>query len=100
MKKYTIVLEDGTEIVDLELNGNNFISHSHIDKSIFENNLGSVLIVDENAVEKHGNMILTRFDYVENDTWFALRDVSDNEMFLAKLRADIDYIAMMTDVEF
>ena len=45
---YSIKLSDGTEIKNLELNGNNFISDIIIDETLFENNLDKVTIKDEN----------------------------------------------------
>lgn len=44
---YSVKLADGTEIKNLELNGNNFISDTIIDEAIFENNLDKVTILEE-----------------------------------------------------
>jgi len=49
---YSIRLNDGTVINDLELNGNNFIPESTINKTIFENNLGKVIITDNDGNEE------------------------------------------------
>ena len=43
-KIYTVTLADGTTIDNLTLNGNNYISKTKIDKSIFEGNCHSVMI--------------------------------------------------------
>lgn len=43
---YSVKLADGAELKNLKLNGNNFISDTIIDESIFENNLDKVSIID------------------------------------------------------
>ena len=49
---YSIRLNDGTEIKNLELNGNNLIPESAVDKAIFENNLDKVIITNDNGDEE------------------------------------------------
>jgi hypothetical protein len=46
---YSVKLSDGTEIKNLELNGNNFIPDTIIDETVFENNLDKVTIIDEDG---------------------------------------------------
>ena len=41
-KIYKITLTDGTVINDLKLNGNNFISSTEIEESVFDGNLLTV----------------------------------------------------------
>jgi hypothetical protein len=53
---YNVKLADGTEIKSLELNGNNFITDTIVDESVFENNLDKVTIIDEGGnVEELNN---------------------------------------------
>lgn len=53
---YSIKLADGTIIDNLELNGNNYISNSIVDKNIFVDNLKKVTITDvEGNVEELNN---------------------------------------------
>lgn len=99
-KIYTITLEDGTLLEDLRLNGNNFISDKKIDASVFDGRLGRVIINDGESDEIHTNMALVQVDKMGDEYWFVLRDVSAEEIANAKLRADLDYLAMMTDIEF
>lgn len=96
---YKITLADGTEISGLRMNGNNFISSAKITKDIFEDNLSSVIISDGRNEEEHGQMELVQITTTENEYWFVLRDVTPDELYLAKLRADIDYVGMMADVD-
>ena len=98
-KLYQITLDDGTEIPNLRLNGNNFISEEKLDESIFENNLHSVLISDGEHEEVHGQMDLVQLIKYEGEYWFVLIDVSEEELKYRRLRADLDYVAMMADVE-
>lgn len=98
-KIYTIVLSDGTKIGDLKLNGTNFVSKTEITTEIFDGKLGTVQISDGEIVEEHHNMKLIRITKMDEDWLFILIDIPDSEIERDKLRADVDYIAMMTNVE-
>lgn len=98
-KIYTITLLDGTVIENLKLNGNNFVSKSEITPEIFDGNLGTVQISDGKTVEEHTNMNLVQVTKMGEEWWFVLRDIPKKEIEDAKLRSDVDFIAMMTDVE-
>lgn len=96
---YKITLADGTEISGLRMNGNNFISSAKLTEDIFEDNLSSVVISDGTNKEEHGQMELVQITTTGDEYWFVLRDVTPDELYLAKLRADIDYVGMMADVD-
>lgn len=98
-KKYTITLENGITIDDLRLNGNNFISQEEISEEIFDGNLGVVVISDGETDEIHKNMELIQITKMGNEYWFILRDIPKGEIEMAKLRSDIDYIAMMSSID-
>lgn len=98
-KIYTITLDDGTQIEDLGLNGNNFISKTKIDPSIFDGRLSKVTISDGETEEVHTNMALVQVTKMGREYWFVLRDIPADELANAKLRADLDYVAMMSDIE-
>lgn len=97
---YTITLEDGTVISNLRLNGNNFISSTLVTTEIFDGNLGTVTISDGTTEETHQNMELIQITQDGDEWWFVLRDISADELERAKLRSDIDYLGMMTNIEF
>ena len=54
-KIYKITLADGTVINNLKLNGNNFISSTEIEESIFDGNLLTVTITEGETHEIHTN---------------------------------------------
>lgn len=99
MNKITVILSDGTEITDLKMNGNNFVSLIKIDEKIFDGNLSTVTIVDGEEETKYNNMSLIHCTKYDSEYWFALRELTDTELVTIKNRADIDYIALMCDVE-
>lgn len=98
-KIYSVTLSDGTVIDRLRMNGNNFISKDPIDPEMFEGNLAVVVINDGETEETRKNMELVQVTRMGEEYWFVLRDVPASEIANAKLRSDLDYLAMMADVE-
>jgi len=98
-KIYAITLADGTEIQNLRMNGNNFISDIPIDASIFEGNCSPVMISADNNNEVHESMELVQITPVGEEYWFVLRDLTESELEKIKMQSDIEYVAMMTGVE-
>ena len=43
---YTIILNDGTQLQNLTLNGNNFVASTAIEDSIFSDNMSTVTILN------------------------------------------------------
>lgn len=96
----TITLADGTEIGNLRVNGDNFISSVPINESIFVNNTSPVTIHDSNSVpEIHDHMELLQLIRYNNEYWFVLRDLTQEELRQIDIDAKLDYIAMMADVD-
>lgn len=98
-KTYKITLADGTELDNLSLNGNNYISTELVNPVIFEGNCSPVIINDGTTDEIHDNMELVQITEVNGQYWFILRDISLDELKQIKLRSDIEYLAMMTGIE-
>lgn len=96
---YTITLADGTVFKELTLNGNNYISREPISPEAFSGNLSPVVISDGETEETHDNMALVQCKQVAGETWFILRDLTAQEIKDIRTRADIEYLAMMVDVE-
>lgn len=98
-EQYRIILADGTEIAGLRMNGNNFISDVAIDEAVFDGVLSPVTIYEGLVPVVHEHMELVQITPVDHEHWFVLRDVPQSELDAIQVRADIDFIAMMTDVE-
>lgn len=98
-KIYKITLADGTVIQNLRLNGNNYISTEIITEDMFTDNCSTVTINDGAKDVVHTNMELVQVVKYDDEYWFILRKLSDKELRDIKTRSDIDYIAMMTDIE-
>ena len=100
-----ITLANGKQIADLTMNGNNYVSESVIDRAIFSNNLHRML-VEKTTTDQDGNPVITKqqyenmslvyFDVQNGKTYFVINPVSELEMQIAKIRSNIDYLAMMT----
>lgn len=89
---YNIKLADGTELKNLELNGNNFIPSTTIDKAIFENNLDKVSIVDNEGNIKELNNAKIMFAKVLDKQSFILVEKTKEEIekeTLYQLLADL-----------
>jgi hypothetical protein len=96
MENITIALSNGTELTGLELNGNNYISPEKLTEDTFADGLSPVVINGE----EHEQMALVQcIQHADGRTWFILRDVTAEEVANAKLRSDIDFIALMSDIE-
>jgi hypothetical protein len=71
---YTIKLHDGTMLVNLELNGNNFISDTIIPDTVFENNLKLIEISDGETTQTLTDQFLAANRVIDNKSWFVLID--------------------------
>jgi len=103
-KIHSIKLSDGTVLNNLALNGTNYVSEKEIDTSIFIRNCSPITFSDGEYEEtyEHGEFIQVmdmRDDRVYPGYWLAFRQISDAEHNTLQTRADVDYIAMMTDVD-
>ncbi|MBQ6972375.1 MAG: hypothetical protein IJP86_08505 [Synergistaceae bacterium] len=101
---FTVTLADGTQLGNLELNGNNFITTQEITESTFAGKLGKVVIAGDTEADEagligeHSNMELVQIQKHGAENWFILRDIPADELERMQNRGDIDYIAMMTGV--
>lgn len=76
---YVITLNDGTKLENLELNGNNYISETIIEDSVFENNLDVVTIDDGEVTETFYDMKLMSNRVNEGHSWFILAEKTERE---------------------
>ncbi len=98
-KTYTVTLSNGTVIPDLKMNGNNFISKTEITPSMFDSVMDYVIINDGDYDEKLLNVELGHLEKQGDEWWFVLSEIPQNVMEQSKLRADVDFLAMMADIE-
>ncbi len=77
---YKIKLSNGTELINLELNGNNYISADIIDSQVFENNLSMVTINDGKTDTIHSDMKLVQNIVVDGESWFILAEKTLEEL--------------------
>lgn len=98
-KIYSITLADGTVLDNLRLNGNNYISDTPVEKEIFDNNCSVVVISDGESHVTYENMECVQVTKMGEEYWFILRELSADELAAIKNRADLEYIAMMCDID-
>jgi len=102
-KSWKITLADGTQLKDLRLNGNNFISDIEITADIFNGNLSKVVIEGlengQETIQEYEHMELVQIVHYEDGYYFVLRELSQDELDKIKTQADIEYLAMMSDVD-
>ncbi|MDD7175128.1 MAG: hypothetical protein PUH70_08690 [Clostridiales bacterium] len=95
---YTIILGDQTEITNLELNGNNFISGQIIpDETFSEGNLTHVIIRSENGFQEFRDMYLVANRVIDGQSWFVIAEKTE-EMKRAERIAQLEaQNAMLTE---
>lgn len=103
-KSWKITLADGTKLENLRLNGNNFVSESEITENDFKGKLLKVKIEGTNEdgqeiTEEHNHMELVQITHYEDGYYFVLRDISEAELDKMKIKSDIEYLAMMSDID-
>ena len=111
-KLFSVTLSDGTQITDLELNGNNFRSENEISASMFAGKLGRVVIDgdaeadSEGLIGEHQNMELIQIAHYTQKThgmpdgwYFALREIPAAELEKIKMQGDIAYLSMMSGID-
>lgn len=102
-RKWKITLSDGIQLTDLRLNGNNFVSEAEITEETFRGKLSKVKFegkVNGAPFEQECNqMELVQIAHYEDGYYFVLREITQEELEKIKTRADIEYIAMMADID-
>ena len=75
---YTIILGDQTELTNLALNGNNFISEQIIpDETFSESNLAHVIIRGENEYQELHDMYLAANRVIDGKSWFIIAEKTE-----------------------
>lgn len=103
----TITLSDGTVIENTKKDGFEFSYEGLLDREVFENNcspikLESTIVLNHNTqhiTEKFTNLELDYFEQFHDKCIFTLKQLSDTELKMKKLQADIDFLLMMSGLE-
>lgn len=97
---YTITLADGTNLENLELNGNNYIAEGVIDDSVFKDNLSTVTITDGKTTETYEDMVLLSHRVDGGRSWIVLGEKSAQEKAMERINAMLSSAAdSITDVQ-
>ena len=98
---YIITLSDGTELANLELNGNNFISNTIIDDNVFKDNLTKVIITSPEGVSEYEDMKLIQNKVYGSQSWFILIEKNKEEKekeTILQLLADLTEVVLLGGV--
>ena len=102
-KSWKITLSDGTQFKNLRLNGNNFVSEKEITKDDFKGKLSKVTIEGiengQEVVKEYERMELVQIVHYEDGYHFVLRGLSQDELFKIQTQANLEYLAMMSDID-
>ena len=102
-ESWKITLSDGTQLKDLRLNGNNFVSEKEVTEDIFEGKLSKVVFegtIEGKEFRQEGeHMELVQIVHYEDGYYFVLRELSKAELKERKMQGDIEYLAMMADID-
>ena len=96
---YTITLPSGTKLENLKLNGNNFVSDTEVDESLFTDLLSEVKIEGSEESEQSytmKNVYLLQQVHYDDGYYFILaeREISEQEQINANLMLQV---AMLTE---
>ena len=84
---YKITLNDGTVIDNLTMNGNNYVSPTEIDSSIFtRKNLSSIVVNDGEKDETLTNQIFVQETHMADGYYFILRQMTDSEIAITDIQ--------------
>ena len=96
---WKITLSDGTKLENLGLNGNNFISGAKITEDDFKGKLSKVTVEGKDFKQEYNNMELVQIAHYEDGYYFVLREIPQEELDKLKMQSDIEYLAMMSDID-
>lgn len=89
-RTFTIVLDDDTQIKNLELNGNCYISSTELKAADIEGKLSKVTVKgSDGTTESHGPMELVQVTANGGKWWLCLRDLTAAEIQTASLKTQL-----------
>lgn len=88
---YTITLADGRKMENLTMNGNNFVSKTQVDESIFEENLSTVIVSDGENEETYTDVVfIQQMRWVDGTYYLAFREKTPMEKLIEKIGSTSD----------
>lgn len=80
---YTITLKDGTKLENLDMNGNNYVSKTEIDTTIFTNdNLSKIVVSDGETETTYENMKFIQQTKYSDGYYFILAEMTERDKML------------------
>lgn len=95
MEKAKITFTNGT-VIEAEENASSLITDSRPD---FPADLSSVKVTGAGGERIYKNAEIIKCASVDGRYWFAFREISESERTARQMQANIEYIAMMTEVD-
>lgn len=106
---YNVELSDGTKITGLKVNGSYFVSTIELNPEEISRKLSRVIVTTDEAEPlytpgEYVNMKLSDYQKmqapgIEPGYYFAIEPITAEEIAQEKIKADIEYIAMMNDID-
>lgn len=84
---YKVILQDGTTIDNLRLNGNNYISKTEITAEMFAGNLSTVTVEGPDGAQTYHDIKLVHISKIGREWRFILAEKTDQEKLKEKLEA-------------
>jgi len=85
--QYTITLADGQQLTGLTKNGDNFVSKTKVDESIFVNNLSTMTVSDgETEVTMTDVQFIQQMEWFDGSWYLAFREISQEEKAMTDLQ--------------
>lgn len=76
---YTMTLSDGTQLKNLKLNGNNWITSEAITENTFSGKLNKVSVTDGKTTQEYTDQTLVQIQQYGNEYWFILGEQTQDE---------------------
>lgn len=97
---YKLILADGTELKGFTKNGDNYITDTKVDEDVFEGNLDTLTVTNgEDDTRELTNAQLIQQIEFDGKYWLCFREKSEQEIKEERINSQIEYLAMMTDVD-
>lgn len=97
---YTMTFSDGSKLTRIRKNLSTYVSDDPIDPRDYSDKLDHVTISNGSQIEILENVeMIPVIGQTEDDTWFILRPIDPMVLFQKTTEANIEYLAMMMDVE-